>query len=875
MKKKITSLVLALTLLTGTSAFAEKAPMTVKKSPARIPNSVYTEPYQENQFVTVYAPWMRNFHLICDDELNSGYYGGEGCQQVRGAAQSPVNADIMYFITNTSGVYVTKNGGKNWYNCTNNNGGWDNVGIICDAFDEATVYIHMRGTGVQRSRDYGRTWELIIDDNETSVTKGHRDNNLAIDGKGNLYMALSHGIYSLDRETEELTKLWPQGETALEAVPKWFDIEVSPDGQDIYATQTAANLARGLWVSHDGGKTWEQKLAETEEKVHIIRSIALHPENPKEIYITCDINDKVDTTKNVPSALYRTTDDFQTLEFLTYQGYENKEEGVSFSYKPFYGLKFGPKNPQGIYPMYYCGQTITYPIRVSYDYGKTFKNTMKPEHSEGVVTARYPEGKDIYKGWRYKAFIADWSNPVGRIVHFEGGPGEWLAETDTVNRLSSGFSGACVTNFATSATGRTFLCTTDVGGFIHQSGTYGENSYPTYEAYVKDAESYKFTFAIFDPNDDSHIIGWVGVNNGVHEYYGIRQSFDGGKTFDVPGDDRKIPAAEIHALRNTRLLQYDAWDDKTIYTTYFTSHDNGKTWEENEYLYLAVSKTTPGKIFGMKGSGKAAEFYLSEDGGETWKYLCTPGTGGGFYGVIFDADDRYVWYTEKRDLIKLDTQSGTTESNKSKFAAYPGFKYIVQNPKEPKHMLLTTYTGLLTGKFSDDPKVWETRDGGKTWHGVPGLMGQETHTPTFSNNTDEVFIGTMAGVFIYNYREYWNYLDTKITVEIDGTEADFSEMPVIENSRAMVPMRELFELLDAKVSYDAETGEISARKGNNYITMKAGSLSATLNGKDVTLDAAPYVTAKGRTMVPIRFAAEALDVNVGWDGEGRIVGIYS
>ena len=100
-------------------------------------------------------------------------------------------------------------------------------------------------------------------------------------------------------------------------------------------------------------------------------------------------------------------------------------------------------------------------------------------------------------------------------------------------------------------------------------------------------------------------------------------------------------------------------------------------------------------------------------------------------------------------------------------------------------------------------------------------------------------------------------------------------MPVIENSRAMVPMRELFEALDAKVSYNEETGEISARKGNNYITMKAGSTSATLNGKEVTLDTAPYITEKGKTMIPIRFAAEALDVNVGWNQENRTVGIKS
>ncbi len=873
MKKKITSLILALTLLAGTSAFAEKAPMTVTYSPARIPSAAYTEPYPESPFATVYCPWMRNFHLMSDNEVARGSLGGEACQQVRSAAQSPVNPDIMYFVTNTSGIYVSKNDGERWYNCVNNAGGFDAAGLMCDAFDEATVYAHMRGVGVQRSRNFGRTWEKVIEDNETKVTKGHRDNTLAIDGKGNLYMALSHGIYSMNRETEEVTKLWPaEGET-LTGVPRWYDIEVTKDGQHIYATQTTSTLPRGVWISHDGGKTWEFKLPETEEKVYIVRSVAFHPENESEIYITMNITDKLDSKKSVSCALYRTNPDFEKLEFITYHG---QNEGATASYANFYGLKFGPKNPDGIYPLYYCANNSTYPLRVSYDYGKTFSLVLKPEHHAAEDTVRYEKGEG-YAGWLFKQFIVDWSEPEGRVIHFEGGPGEWLAKDDSYRWLSSGFSGASVTNFITSSTGKTFLCTTDVGAFIHRSGVYTENSYPTYRTYKKDKEEFRFVCAVFDPNDDNHIVGFIGANNGVGAYYGVRQSFDGGKTFDAPGDDRKILKENIPPLGNgnTRVLQYDVEDKNTIYTTYWTSYDNGKTWKENEYYYLAVSNVTPGKILACKGTGKTAELYLTEDGGENWRYICTPATGGDFTSVIFDADERYVWYTEKKNLVKLDTKSGTFESHNAKLSRYPAFRYIAQNPKDPKHILVTTYSGILNGKFHDDPKLWETRDGGDTWHAVPGLVSSEVHRPAFSSNTDEVFIGTMAGVFIYNYKEYWKYLDNKITIEIDGAEADFSEMPVIENSRAMVPMRELFEALDAKVSYDAETGEISARKGNNYITMKAGSLSATLNGKDVTLDAAPYVTTKGRTMVPIRFAAEALELSVGWSTESRRVVINS
>lgn len=881
MKKKITSLILTLTLLSGSAAFAEKAPMTVKHSPARTPNAVYTEPYPENQYATVYSPWMRNLNLVSKAQIERGEFGGEACQQVRSAAQSPVDPGVMYFVTNTSGIWMTRNNGKHWYNCVNNSGGTDAIGLICDRFEAGTVYANQRGAGVQRSRDYGRTWETIIEDT-MAKPKGNRDNNLATDAKGNLYMALSHGIYVMNRETEEITMLYDAKNQKGDATQFMArKIIVSPDGQDIYVTivyQATLKSESGIYISHDGGKTWVIKLPETEEEYWHPLSIVFHPENPKELYFTAVYKNKADETKNRPCGLYRTTDDFENMEFLTHHGYENLAEGVTLSYKNFYYLEFGPKNPQGIYPLYYCAYQSTFPYRVSYDYGKTWERVIKPEHRVGEDTARYPKGNKQYTGYLAKAFIVDWSVPEGRIVEFECGPHEWLAETDTVNRLGGGFSGASIVHTATSKTGNIFFSTTDVGAFIMESGTYSENSYPTFLAYdnKKDTnESFKFTMAVYDPNDDKHITAFVGNNNGLKLYYGIRQSFDGGHNFQTVNPETRMDISPAPPYGNTRVLEYDREDDQTIYSTYHTSHDNGKTWQENEYAIFAISKTTCGKMLGAKGTGKATELYLSEDGGKTWRFVSKPGTAGGYFGIAFDADDRYVWYTEKRDLVKLDTKTGTWESYKGKFPTYPAFKYIAQNPRDSRHIVVASYPLVWPAKIADDPKLIESRDGGETWHAVPGLMGSAIHQPTFSENTDEIFVGTMSGMFIYKYKEYWKYLDNKITVEIDGKEADFSEMPVIENGRAMVPMRELFEALDANVYYDAETGEISARKGNNYVTMKAGSQSATLNGKEVTLDVAPYITAKGKTMVPIRFAAEALDVNVGWDSEDRIVGIYS
>ena len=72
-----------------------------------------------------------------------------------------------------------------------------------------------------------------------------------------------------------------------------------------------------------------------------------------------------------------------------------------------------------------------------------------------------------------------------------------------------------------------------------------------------------------------------------------------------------------------------------------------------------------------------------------------------------------------------------------------------------------------------------------------------------------------------------------------------------------------------------ETGEITASRKGKYVSFYVGSTKATVDGETVELATAPYITAKGKTMVPIRLAAEALDLSVGWSEEGRKVVINS
>ena len=117
---------------------------------------------------------------------------------------------------------------------------------------------------------------------------------------------------------------------------------------------------------------------------------------------------------------------------------------------------------------------------------------------------------------------------------------------------------------------------------------------------------------------------------------------------------------------------------------------------------------------------------------------------------------------------------------------------------------------------------------------------------------------------------YWEFLDSKITVKLNDKEISFSVMPEIMNGRAMVPMRELFEKLGATVDWNGDTQTVSAKRGAQSVNLSIGSDTAVVNGKNTSLDAAPYIR-DGRTMIPLRLASEALGINVGWDGNQRLI----
>ncbi len=113
-----------------------------------------------------------------------------------------------------------------------------------------------------------------------------------------------------------------------------------------------------------------------------------------------------------------------------------------------------------------------------------------------------------------------------------------------------------------------------------------------------------------------------------------------------------------------------------------------------------------------------------------------------------------------------------------------------------------------------------------------------------------------------------------IAVELDNRRLQFDQPPLMLEGRLMVPLRGIFEALQADVLYDAATRSIKATKGDTVVQLQLGSRTALINGQTSYLDV-PANTIGGRTMVPLRFVSESLGAEVKWDGATQTVRLFS
>jgi len=106
------------------------------------------------------------------------------------------------------------------------------------------------------------------------------------------------------------------------------------------------------------------------------------------------------------------------------------------------------------------------------------------------------------------------------------------------------------------------------------------------------------------------------------------------------------------------------------------------------------------------------------------------------------------------------------------------------------------------------------------------------------------------------------------TYTVDGVEKTMDVAPYIKDNRTFVPVRfaaQAMGVAEKDIIWDGAKGTATLFKGDRIIQMTIGSNIMTVNGVQITMDTAPEIV-NNRTMLPVGWLAQALNVTATWDG---------
>lgn len=113
------------------------------------------------------------------------------------------------------------------------------------------------------------------------------------------------------------------------------------------------------------------------------------------------------------------------------------------------------------------------------------------------------------------------------------------------------------------------------------------------------------------------------------------------------------------------------------------------------------------------------------------------------------------------------------------------------------------------------------------------------------------------------------------TYSLNGIEYTIDVAPYIKGDRTYMPLRYVAYALgvsESNILWDGNAQTVTLMKGDKVVQVKIGSQTMMINGASVTMDVAPEITSD-RTMLPIRFVAQAFGAQVGWDAATQTVTI--
>jgi hypothetical protein len=113
-------------------------------------------------------------------------------------------------------------------------------------------------------------------------------------------------------------------------------------------------------------------------------------------------------------------------------------------------------------------------------------------------------------------------------------------------------------------------------------------------------------------------------------------------------------------------------------------------------------------------------------------------------------------------------------------------------------------------------------------------------------------------------------------ISVDGKQVPIDAAPDIFNSRTFIPIRIIIDTFGGTVAWDASEQKVTIVRNGTTMNLWIGKSAAEINGKSANIDSNANVVPiirSGRTLLPLRFVAESLALDVQWDAATQTITI--
>jgi len=336
----------------------------------------------------------------------------------------------------------------------------------------------------------------------------------------------------------------------------------------------------------------------------------------------------------------------------------------------------------------------------------------------------------------------------------------------------------------------------------------------------------------------------------------------------------------------------------------FRSTDSGDHWTDVNIgvtyiilLSLAIDPLTPTTLY----AGTSVGIFRSTDSGDHWtdkkdyanlslfSLAINPLTPSTLYAGIWN------WG------IFRSTDSGTTWTEVNTALTYTLVQCLAINPLTPttlyagtalglfrydavtSYALTTTASPAAGGSIIRSPKAVSYAPGtvvtltaspavGYAFTGWSGALTGTKNPVTLKMHGDR----KVTASFTKKTQSILQLTIGSTTMHVNGKPFSLEAAPIILNSRTLLPIRAVVEAAGGTIAWEASTQKVTVVRKGKTLELWIDRNVAKLNGQSVNIDSDPRVVPiimSGRTLLPLRFVAEALALDVQWDSTTRTVTI--